>query len=280
MQSWINGQQAELISIQDRGFQYGDGCFETVRLCSNFPVLLPAHLERLRNSCQLLNIAVDFDLLQWEIKQLLQVDMSTDHVLKIMITRGIGGRGYKPDSNSGNSRILQLFDYNADSEKKKDGGVNVFLCKHRLSSSNTLAGIKHLNRLDQVLASQEIPAHYDEGICMDQEGHIVEGCKSNLILTVDGQLCTPDLSCCGVDGIMLNYLISNFAKQRIDIKRRKVSLENLAEAEEVFLCNSVYGVWPVIMMQANATALSWKPGAHTYSAIQFKNEIFGIHNKH
>ena len=246
LQSLINGQQADQISIRDRGFQYGDGCFETVRILSNEPILWPAHLRRLKHACKVLRLSVDFDLLMNEISQLLQSNNNADVILKITITRGEGGRGYAPTKHADCSRVLQLIEYIVPDTAK---GARVILCDHRLSSNSHLGGIKHLNRLDQVLASAQIPANFDEGLCMDEDGYVIEGCRSNLLLAVDNELLTSDLSRSGVEGVMLNHLIEEFGKQATAVIRKPLSLAQLQEADEILLCNSVFGVWPVLEIQ-------------------------------
>ncbi len=278
MQSLINGQPTNLISIADRGFQYGDGCFETVRVAGAHPVLLEAHLNRLENSCQQLGIPLPLTTLMQEIEQLLLSNSWPHAVLKITITRGVGGRGYRPDPHAQSNRIVQLFAYST-AESPADGngiepGVSVMLCQHRLSSNRALAGMKHLNRLDQVLASREIPEQFAEGLCMDQAGYLVEGCKSNLVLLRGDKLITPDLSESGVNGIMLQYLLNRFREDGLTVESARVSFEELNDIGEAFLCNSVFGVWPVIKLSGNATVFSWPVGSKTQQAIHYKNEIF------
>lgn len=271
-----------MISIADRGFQYGDGCFETVRMVGDHPVLLQAHLSRLKNSCGQLGIPLQLTTLTEEIQQLLLTNNWPQAVLKITVTRGVGGRGYRPEQYPESTRIVQLFEYPAasssshipDSDSNSEAGVNVILCQHRLASSSSLAGMKHLNRLDQVLASREIPEQFAEGLCMDQEDHLIEGCKSNLLVVKDGRLVTPDLSESGVRGIMLQYLSDRFREDGVTVETVKLGVEELKEVEEVFLCNSVFGVWPVIKLSGNDTVFSWPVGSKTQQAIHYKNEIF------
>lgn len=223
LQSLINGQQAEHISIRDRGFQYGDGCFETVRVLANKPLLWSAHLKRLEYACKALHLSVNFDLLQSEISQLLQVNKAADVILKISVTRGEGGRGYAPTEQTDCTRIIQLIDYVATAT---NNGARVVVCQHRLSGNSLLAGIKHLNSLDQVLASAQIPADFDEGLCMDEQGTVIEGCRSNLLLTIDNDLVTPNLSKSGVEGVMLNHLIEEFQGRAPEYSEKRLVFLN------------------------------------------------------
>jgi 4-amino-4-deoxychorismate lyase len=271
LQSLINGQQAEHISIRDRGFQYGDGCFETVRILSNKPILWSAHLKRLELACKTLRLSVNFDLLQSEMSQLLQGNKAADVILKITLTRGEGGRGYTPAKLADSTRILQLIDYVAPAT---NNGAKVVVCQHRLSSNSLLAGIKHLNRLDQVLASAQIPAHCDEGLCMDEGGTVIEGCRSNLLLAIDNELVTPDLSKSGVQGVMLNHLIDEFGKQGIRVFRKSISLCELKTAGAILLCNSVFGVWPIAEIQNEDWRVDRKEERFSAAALEIHNKLF------
>ena len=271
LQSLINGQQAERISIRDRGFQYGDGCFETIRVLSNKPILWSAHLKRLKHACKTLQLSVNFELLQSEITQLLQRNKTADVILKIIVTRGEGGRGYTPPEHANCTRIIQLIDYVAADTRT---GARVVVCQHRLSSNSLLGGIKHLNRLDQVIASAQIPADFDEGLCLDEQGSVIEGCRSNLLLAIDNQLVTPDLGKSGVEGIMLNYLIDKFQVLDTRVLRKTISLRELKTASEIFLCNSVFGIWPVAEIENEDWRMNREKRQFFAAALEIQNKLF------
>jgi 4-amino-4-deoxychorismate lyase len=271
VQSLINGQRAERISIRDRGFQYGDGCFETVRVLSNKPILWSAHLKRLKNACKTLQLSVNFELLKSEITQLLQDNKTADVILKITVTRGEGGRGYKPPEHANCTRIIQLIDYVAADTRT---GARVVVCQHRLSSNSLLGGIKHLNRLDQVIASAQIPADFDEGLCLDEQGSVIEGCRSNLLLAIDNQLVTPDLGKSGVEGVMLNYLIDKFQTLDTRVLRKTISLRELKTAGEIFLCNSVFGIWPVAEIENEDWRMNREKRHFSAAALEIQNKLF------
>ena len=271
LQSLINGQQAERISIRDRGFQYGDGCFETIRVLSNKPILWSAHLKRLKHACKTLQLSVNFELLQSEITQLLQGNKTADVILKIIVTRGEGGRGYTPPEHANCTRIIQLIDYVAADTRT---GARVVVCQHRLSSNSLLGGIKHLNRLDQVVASAQIPADFDEGLCLDEQGSVIEGCRSNLLLAIDNQLVTPDLGKSGVEGVMLNYLIDKFQVLDTRVLRKTISLRELKTASEIFLCNSVFGIWPVAEIENEDWRMNREKRHFSAAALEIQNKLF------
>jgi len=271
LQSLVNGQQANQISIHDRGFQYGDGCFETIRVLANKPILWSSHLNRLKKACVALRLPVDISLVEEEVSLLLKNNTAADILLKITITRGVGGRGYGPTEQASCGRVLQLVSYVAPNVSR---GARVSICNHRLSSNLYLGGIKHLNRLDQVLASAEIPSDCDEGLCLDHNDGLIEGCRSNLLLVIDDKLLTPDLSRSGVQGVMLNHLIEEFAIQGTSVMQKSLDLGQLQSASEVILCNSVFGVWPVLEIQD----IHWhcSSGAQPYTALaqQFTKQAF------
>lgn len=272
LQSLINGRQAEHISIRDRGFQYGDGCFETIRVLFNNLILRVEHLARLRRACAALSLSVDFDLLETEIALLLRSNAEPDAILKITVTRGESDRGYSPIDTAQCTRVLQLKPYKSPDTAT---GAKIVFCQHRLSSNSSLVGIKHLNRLDQVLASAQIPAGQDEGLCMDETGNVIEGCRSNLLVVIDNHLVTPVLSHCGVEGVMLNHTISAFEAQGTPVTRERINVEQLKAAEDILLCNSVFGVWPV----AEISGEDWKPDrnrcVYRVGALQIHSALFG-----
>ena len=276
LQSLVNGQQAEHISIRDRGFQYGDGCFETVRILFKKPILWSEHLKRLKYACKTLQLSVNFDLLKSEVAQLIRVNKATNVILKINITRGEGGRGYAPAVQSDCTRILQLIDYVAPSTSS---GARVVVCRHRLSSNSFLGGIKHLNRLDQVLASAQIPADCDEGLCMDEAGYVIEGCRSNLLFAIDNILVSPDLNKSGVEGVMLDHLIDEFGVKGIAVIRRTISMSELKRADEILLCNSVFGVWPIAEIQNEDWRITLKEKPFTAAALEIQSKLFRNNTK-
>jgi 4-amino-4-deoxychorismate lyase len=273
MQTLINGSPGTSVSIMDRGFLYGDGAFETLSTIDGRPVLLPQHLDRLESACQLLKLRFDAGLVQKELFQLLQ-HASGCQIAKIIITRGIGGRGYKPSAESIPTRIIQLFESTNPNPIEESLGVCITVCQHRLSQSEALAGVKHLNRLDQVLASAELSEEFNEGLCLDIEGHVIEGTKSNLLVFKNGAALSPDLSLSGVKGIMLVEMSKLLAREGRSIQTTNLTIDDVIEADEVILCNSVFGVSPVIKLIQGDRVKNWSIGDFCQQAIQLQNEVF------
>ncbi|RON89362.1 aminodeoxychorismate lyase [Pseudomonas fluorescens] len=258
MDSWVDGQPADALSLKDRGLAYGDGLFETIAVHGGQPVLLDRHLTRLAEGCSRLAISADIEQVRSELQAYAAV--MGEGVLKLILTRGDGLRGYAPDPAAQGRRILQGNPPAAYPFVHGEQGVRLFPCVTRLSNQPLLAGLKHLNRLEQVLARAEWrDSEHAEGLMLDQAGRVIEGVFSNLFLVRDGVLITPDLKRCGVAGVMRAEILFQAESLAIPIQITDISLEQLQWVDEVFICNSVYGVWPV---RAYA-ALSWPVGPLT-----------------
>jgi 4-amino-4-deoxychorismate lyase len=261
----INGIPNETVAINDRALSYGDGVFETILLYQGQPVFLQQHLERLTHGCRRLGIDVNLELLNQDIEQL--SSRFRDYgVLKIIISRAAGGRGYQPDPMASANRLLSLHAAPAYNESWSKIGIQAFLCQQRLAIQPSLAGIKHLNRLEQVLASQEWPGkEFQEGIMLDTDGMVIEGTKTNLFIVESGYLITPDLSACGVKGVMQKFLLENF-KSRIEIDQ--IPLRRLFEADGAFVCNSIFGVWPLLSLHTDSHIYQYNVGEICQEARQ------------
>lgn len=244
----VNGISGNTISIRDRGLLYGDGVFRTLRASQGTAQHWPLHYQKLQHDCHALGIACPgFGLLSAELAGLLA--SHPDGVVKLIVTRGTGTRGYAP-SGGEPARIWDvspLPQYPSDNTAR---GVKARVCDLRLSVQPRLAGIKHLNRLENVLAAAEWnDADIAEGLLLDAEGHVVEGTRSNLFLATQGGLVTPDLSRCGVAGVQRERVMAWAAQHDVSMQVRDVSLDEVLQADELFLVNSVIGLWPVRELQ-------------------------------
>jgi 4-amino-4-deoxychorismate lyase len=223
-----------------------------------FPVLLDRHLVRLAKGCRRLAINLDHAAVVSEV--LTYAEQLNDGVLKLIITRGDSLRGYAFDPSAQARRILTGNPPAVYPQAHAEQGIRLFPCTTRLSFQPLLAGLKHLNRLEQVMARAEWQdTEHAEGLMLDQAGRVIEGVFSNVFLVHDGVLITADLSSCGVEGVMRAELLSQAESLGIPLQITDITLEQLQGADEVFVCNSVYGVWPV---RAYA-ALSWPVGPLT-----------------
>lgn len=271
---WINGQPGEAISATDRGLLYGDGLFETILISHSRAILLDEHLRRLAEGCE--RLALNFpEQLRTEIPRFLEAHKATDGVLKVILTRGPGGRGYRPPEHQLPSRILQWHQLPPDIDLHALRGIQAMFCRHLVSRNPSLAGLKHLNRLDQVMASAELLPDTVEGLMSDENGSVIEGTRSNIFAVIEGLLCTPDLSYAGVRGVLRDSLITRLRASGIEVSVRDIPGSELMKASEIFICNSVIGVWPVVhLRRAVAEAgVSFPIGPKTCSARQLWSDI-------
>nr|VFJ72654.1 MAG: aminodeoxychorismate lyase apoprotein [Candidatus Kentron sp. FW] len=247
----VNGQATDTISAVDRGFQYGDGIFETMAVAEGVPLCLPEHLDRLADGCQRLWLPQPAQALLQEEVQAVANNIERG-VLKIMISRGVGGRGYAPTSHASKihppaTRIVASFDWPDYPADFFEEGIETCLCDMRLGRNSELAGIKHLNRLEQVLGRAECEEKgIPEGIMRDADDDIIEGTMSNLFLVQGNKLITPALSHSGVRGIIRARIIDlahEMVGMNVCVTRLRPSA--LYHSDGAFFCNSVMGMWPV-----------------------------------
>ncbi len=243
----INGQPGELVSAFDRGLQYGDGLFETIAVRDSAPLLFEHHLRRLAEGCRRMRLPEpDPTLLTGEARTL--CDDAPRAVLKIIVTRGPGRRGYRiaTDETPASTRIVMRLPAPPVATEDYRHGVALRLCETRLGANPALAGIKHLNRLEQVLARAEWDdPEIREGLMMDREGAVIEGTMSNLFIVSAGKLRTPALGDCGVAGILRAQVLETAAALGIAAAETRLLPGDVGAADEAFVCNSLIGVVPV-----------------------------------
>lgn len=241
----VNGAGKHCIDVTDRGLQYGDGLFETLEVVQGKPLLFDLHLQRLLAGCSKLLIPQpNLELLTAEA---LAICSDAEHaVLKIIITRGCGGRGYRQPDPVMPTRLLSLHPYPQYPDRFYHEGIVARFCQHPLSINPLLAGIKHLNRLDQVLARAEWQDDaVQEGLMLDCEGYLVEGTMSNLFWIKHHTVYTPAIERAGINGILRQWLLTYLDRAGINVVIERFLPESLLAADQVFVTNSVIGIWPV-----------------------------------
>ena len=248
----VNGQASESVPITDRGFEYGDGVFETLAVLHGRPLLWDAHLERLLSGCRALKFEVlpGAQVLEQEAHRLsTQLDKA---VLKIVITRGVGPRGYRVPANSVPTRVISVGPWPEGHAEKRSRGVRVKMCRTTLASQPRLAGVKHLNRLEQILARAEWDDEWDEGLMCGDSGMVIEATASNVFAVINGALYTPDLTRCGVAGVMRDQVIRAARSLNHEVKIADFPVDRMFGANELFLTNSIIGIWPVRAVENHA----------------------------
>jgi len=246
----VNGKPGNLISIRDRGLLYGDGVFRTILARHGKAFQWLQHYKKLQHDCDKLGIACPVEtLLAEQLHELLRFE--PDGVVKIIITRGEGTRGYNPTNSIKASVVWDVSPLPVHPEEWKTNGVSVKICKNRLSLQPRLAGIKHLNRLENVLAAAELnetgadKENFAEGLMIDPQYNVIEGTRSNLFMVFQDKLVTPDLSRCGVAGIQRERVMVWAVQQNMQVEIRDIKLDQAMQADELFLTNSVFGLWPI-----------------------------------
>jgi 4-amino-4-deoxychorismate lyase len=245
----VNGASGHSIAIRDRGLLYGDGVFRTFRVVQGKAQHWPLHYQKLLNDCAALGITCPARAaLDAELAEL--IARHPDGIFKLIITRGEGVRGYAPPTQAHPSRLWDVAPLPTYPPDWATGGVTLHLCDMRLAQQPRLAGIKHLNRLENVLAAAEWRApEIAEGLLRDTADNVIEGTRSNLFMVRKGALITPDLSQCGVAGVQRERVMAWAAAQGVACHVASFGLAALFEADEIFLVNSVIGLWPVRELQ-------------------------------
>lgn len=249
MNTWINGRRRANIDYRDRGLQYGDGVFETMRICDGRVRLLEYHLDRLLAGCRRLRIAGPIrPALRRELAG--AASLRSDGILKLIVTRGVGPRGYRPTGQERCTRILSL--HPLPEGLRADAGVpaRVRMCATTLGLNPDLAGLKTLNRLESVVARAEWrDARIWEGLMRDEDENIVCGTLSNLFIRRGPSLLTPLLDRCGVAGVMRRWVMQTAAQLDLRVTERHIRWRDFRRAEEVFMTNAVVGVKSVQTLQ-------------------------------
>jgi 4-amino-4-deoxychorismate lyase len=240
------------VDSRDRGFNYGDGLFETMRVRRRGVRFLDYHLERLEQGCARLGITGPAPrVLREELNA--AAARRVDGVLKLVVTRGVGDRGYRPTGREQVTRVVSLHPL---AKAAAGAGRSARLCDLRLGVNQQLAGLKTLNRLECVLARAEWQdPEIWEGLLRDTDGYLVCGTMSNLFLRTGSALMTPKLDRCGVAGVMRRWVLETAGALKLRVRETRIRWEDLRRVDEVFMTNAVAGVVPLGSIQQGRTRL-------------------------
>lgn len=245
----INGVKSTELDARDRGLQYGDGCFTTLLTRNGQLCMWPEHKARLQQALERLHIPFD----QWSsLESHVQQHISDDEkaVIKIVITRGPGGRGYDPAGAQHSQWILSHFDYPAHYHQWQKQGIHLELSPIKLARQPLLAGIKHLNRLEQVMVKQQAASlEADDVLVCDTLGNMIETSAANLFWRKGNSWFSPDLSQAGIEGVMRNHIIRMIKKSGGNVQIVNRAQRALEQADEAFICNSLMQLVPIKSFQ-------------------------------
>jgi len=244
----VNGQRTG-VDPADRGLAYGDGLFETMAARDGRVRWLDLHLDRLEDGCRRLQIPPpDRRALADEIAgHCPRVGRAT---VKLIVTRGPGARGYAPPPAPSPTRIVSIGAWPDYPSSHYEHGIGVCVCRLRLAANPPLAGMKHLNRLEQVLAHLELHDRgAEQGILLDTTEHVVGGTSSNVFAVQGGQLLTPAIERAGVKGVMRRVVLAAAAEIGVHAVERDLTLAEIANADELFMTNSLFGIWPIAALE-------------------------------
>jgi 4-amino-4-deoxychorismate lyase len=252
---WLVNGQATGVDPADRGLAYGDGLFETMAAHDADIRWLDLHLDRLEEGCRRIEIpTLPRTLLEREIRG--QCPRAGRAVVKLIVTRGPGARGYAPSDDAVPTRVLSLSAWPNFPARHYRHGIALHVLRMRLGENPLLAGLKHLNRLEQVLAQLELRGHaVEQGLLLDTSGFVVGGTSSNLFAVYGAKLMTPALQRCGIKGVMRRAVLETVRSLGIDAEECDLSLEQALSADELFVTNALFGIWPVVAVDRQRFAV-------------------------
>ena len=223
---------------------YGDGVFETMRSQHGRLPLLETHLLRLARGLQVLGLAeINVDKIRAELRQI--ASWHPDAVIKLIAISAAPGGSYQRAHNRVEHAVV-VSALPAPDHLEHPDGIAVRVCKTQLASHSALAGIKHLNRGEQILAANEPNPHgAQEGLMLGSAGEVICAVSANVFAVLDGQLCTPTIDGAGVEGVMRACIMQTCAEIGLALAVRTLQLADMARTSELFLCNAVRAVRPV-----------------------------------
>jgi 4-amino-4-deoxychorismate lyase len=241
--AWSVNGSGTGVDPRDRGLAYGDGLFETMAAVGGAIRWLDYHLERLIAGCARLAIPMPRDTeLRREIAA--HTPPRDRAVIKLIVTRGIGARGYRPPDTPIPTVIVGSAPWPSDARSAAQ--VAMVTCETRLGENPQLAGLKHLCRLDHVLAQLELRKRgLDEGLLLSTSGHVVSATSNNVFAAFGERVCTPRLDRCGVHGVMRRLVLESCVPLGLEVQEGDMDIADLKQADELFVTNALQGVRPV-----------------------------------
>jgi len=250
MEIFLNGEfiqeEEARVSVFDRGFLYGDGVFETLRVYNGKPFLLDRHLGRLAHSLGGLYINDPYDFEQWYdyVKELIVRNNAKESILRIQVSRGVGKRGYTSSGNYSPTAVISLHD--APPVNDKGHQLDLIAASGILADHDPLSTLKTSNKLVNIIAMREAErAEAHDAVLFNGQGYTTETSSSNIFIILEGKLYTPPLASGCLAGITRGYVLELAAELGIDSLQKDLELEQLKNSEGFFLTNSIQEIQPV-----------------------------------
>ena len=271
---WINGQQGKRIEISDRGLNYGDGLFLTMRVSEAGKILFfKSHLSRIEQAVVRLNIKNEAGYWQLPNSQKLLLEQiakkNPSRGIKLLISRGSGGRGYSALGCTDINTVITVFDLPINYSQQQKTGVKLTLSDIKLSKQPKLSGMKHLNRLEQVLIKSQLLADgFQDWLVMDTDRHIIESSMANLFFFNGDKWYTPVLSSSGVAGVMRERVICALLSLGFNVEVTDIEIEDLDKITHVLMTNSLMGAVNITQIDEH----DFKPWNSTFML----NDLLGV----
>jgi 4-amino-4-deoxychorismate lyase len=238
---FIDGQKQDMVSIFNRNMQYGDGLFETCIAADNQILFWPLHFSRLKIGCEKLNInMIDEGLWLSDIKKAFEFSTKKNCIVKLILSRGNSLRGYAYKDDIEPVRIVIISEMYQPLFNKE---FSLEYAKSGYHSNPQLAGIKHCNRLEQILARSNLSSN--EAIMLDEKENIISVTQGNIYYIFGNKLLTPKLDRCGVVGSRRSLILELAMSLKMEALESNISINQAQKADEVFISNSVIGIQPV-----------------------------------
>lgn len=252
---WVNGVQADTVSVSDRGFSYGDGIFTTIKVVDGHCQLLTQHLIRLQQGITALAISqIDFKALLDDIKG----KALTLHsgVIKIVITRGIGQRGYSSVGCDSPTTVVSTNPLPSHYELWQQQGIDIGVSTVALGINPLTAGLKHLNRLEQVLVKQQVDEYgWADALVLDCQACIIETSMANIFWRTGDVLYTPSLDFSGVKGLVRQEIMALAQQWSLPMVEDRFKLSSIFDSDEIFITNCLMGVVPITGIESKSYAI-------------------------
>ncbi len=244
---FIDGTETQKASAKSRGFLYGDGIFTTIKVVDGKFRLLGLHIERLQRDANRLKL--NLPPLKPLIEELQQKITQRSGVLRLSFTREEGARGYQFDP-AAKSEAVAWFNPRTYAAPEQVQPIHLRWCDTQLATNHPLAGVKHLNRLEQVLARSEWSNEvYQDGLMCDSQGRVLETTCANIFLIKNKQIMTPSIKSNGVLGVMRLHLLESFKQLNLEVREQDIDKQTVLDADELFISNAIQGMVPVESIQ-------------------------------